>query len=84
MHIGSSSITPPDSGLVDSLMNPAAFKHAVSSVELIETHISWVILTDDFVYKIKKPIVLDFLDFHDLERRKFYCEEEFRLSRNLG
>ncbi|MCH8072378.1 MAG: AAA family ATPase [Proteobacteria bacterium] len=80
MRIGSSSVTSPDTGLVNSLMNPAAFKHAVSSVELIETHISWVILTDEFVYKIKKPIVLAFLDFRDLERRKFYCEEEIRLN----
>jgi aminoglycoside phosphotransferase family enzyme/predicted kinase len=61
-------------------MNPAAFEHVVSSVELIETHISWLILAGDFVYKIKKPIVLDFLDFRDLERRKFYCEEEIRLN----
>jgi aminoglycoside phosphotransferase family enzyme len=61
-------------------MSPAAFSHPVSAVELIETHISWVILTDDYVYKIKKPIALDFLDFRDLERRKFYCEEEIRLN----
>ncbi len=69
------------SNLVDSLMSPAAFRHPVSSVDLIETHISWVVLTDDYVYKIKKPIVLDFLDFGDLERRKFYCEEEIRLNK---
>jgi aminoglycoside phosphotransferase family enzyme/predicted kinase len=62
-------------------MSPAAFPHPVSSVELIETHISWVILTDDTVYKIKKPLVLDFLDFGDLSRRKFYCEEEIRLNK---
>jgi len=61
-------------------MSPAAFGHPVSSVELIETHISWLILTDDYVYKIKKPITLDFLDFGDLERRRFYCEEEIRLN----
>jgi len=62
-------------------MSPAAFPHPVSSVELIETHISWVILTDDTVYKIKKPLVLDFLDFGDLSRRKFFCEEEIRLNK---
>jgi aminoglycoside phosphotransferase family enzyme/predicted kinase len=71
---------PADTHLVDALMTPAAFEHPVSSVELIETHISWLILTDDYVYKIKKPITLDFLDFADLERRKFYCEEEIRLN----
>ena len=68
------------SALVDSLMSPDAFSHPVTSVELIETHISWVILTDDYVYKIKKPILLDFLDFRELDRRKFYCEEEIRLN----
>ena len=62
-------------------LTPDAFSHPVSRVELIETHISWVILTDDFVYKIKKPIALDFLDFRELDRRKFYCEEEIRLNK---
>jgi len=67
--------------VIESLLSPAAFRHPVSTVELIETHISWVILTDDIVYKVKKPIVLDFLNFGDLERRKFYCEEEIRLNK---
>ena len=80
MHRAGANITAADSSLVDSLMSPAAFSHPVSTTELIETHISWVILTDDYVYKIKKPIVLDFLDFHDLDQRKFYCEEEIRLN----
>ena len=80
MHRSSTPVTPLDAGLIDSLMSPAAFSNPVSAAELIETHISWVILTDDFVYKIKKPIMLDFLDFHDLEQRKFYCEEEIRLN----
>jgi aminoglycoside phosphotransferase family enzyme len=80
MHRGSSPVTPLDTSLIESLMSPAAFSHPVGATELIETHISWVILTDDYVYKIKKPIVLDFLDFHDLEQRRFYCEEEIRLN----
>ncbi len=80
MHRASTQVTPLDTSLVDSLMSPAAFSHPVSAIELIETHISWVILTDDHAYKIKKPIALDFLDFRDLERRKFYCEEEIRLN----
>lgn len=80
MHRGSSLASPLDTSLIDSLMSPAAFSHRVATTELIETHISWVILTDEYVYKIKKPIVLDFLDFGDLERRKFFCEEEVRLN----
>jgi len=69
------------SALIDSLMSPGAFVHPVTSVELIETHISWVILADEYVYKIKKPVRLDFLDFTELDRRKFYCEEEIRLNK---
>ena len=80
MHRSSTAVTPLDTSLVDSLLNPDSYDHAVSSVDLIETHISWVLLAGEFVYKIKKPIVLDFLDFHDLERRKYYCDKEIRLN----
>lgn len=52
--------------------------------EKIETHISWVFLDDNFVYKIKKPVKFYFLDFQTLERRKFFCEEELRLNRRLS
>lgn len=52
--------------------------------KLIETHISYVILDQHFVFKIKKPILLDFLDFSTLEKRKFFCEEEIRLNTRLA
>ena len=81
MHRAGSIIAPLDTTLVEQLMLPAAFDYPVESVERIETHISWVILTDRYAYKIKKPLVLDFLDFGDLERRRFYCDEELRLNR---
>jgi aminoglycoside phosphotransferase family enzyme len=51
---------------------------------LKETHISWVILTDQYAFKIKKPVKFDFLDFSTLPLRKFYCEEEFLLNRRLA
>ena len=51
--------------------------------ELIETHISWVILTEVYAYKIKKPIKYSFLDYDDLTRRKYYCEQEVQLNRRL-
>ena len=63
-----------------SLLDPGAFPHPVENIELIETHISWVILTGPYAYKIKKPVKLAFLDFRDLHRRRFYCEEEIRLN----
>lgn len=52
--------------------------------ELIETHISWVLLGDGVVYKIKKPVKFSFLDFSTYEKRKFLCEEELRLNRRLS
>jgi len=51
---------------------------------LIETHISWVILTGDFAYKIKRPIRLPFVDYREPAARRFYCEEELRLNRRFA
>jgi hypothetical protein len=69
---------------IQLMLKPEFYDHPVQCCELIETHISWVILTGDFVYKIKKPVNLGFLDFSSLEKRKFYCEEELRLNRRLA
>jgi aminoglycoside phosphotransferase family enzyme/predicted kinase len=70
--------------LIDALRDPARYPHPVERVAVIETHISWVLLTGRFAYKIKKPVDLGFLDFTTLERRKHYCEEELRLNRRLA
>ena len=69
--------TPP---LVTRLLDPAAYPHPTAGIRLIETHISWVFLTGEVVYKVKKPCNLGFLDFSTLERRRRFCEEEVRLS----
>src|SRR5688572_28798382 len=52
--------------------------------QLIETHISWVILTGEDAYKIKKPVRLPFVDYSDLESRHHFCDEELRLNRRLA
>ncbi|MEI7839310.1 MAG: AAA family ATPase [Methylococcaceae bacterium] len=70
--------------LIQSLLKQTAYPHSVSAIELIETHISWVLLTGQFVYKIKKAVQFDFLDFSTLEKRRFYCEEEWRLNRRFA
>ncbi len=70
--------------LIQALLNPARYAHPVEHCELVETHISWVILTGRFAYKLKKPVNLGFLDFSSLARRKFYCQEELRLNRRLA
>ena len=81
MHTARPQVTPVDDTLVRTLLQPTAFDHPADDAELVETHISWVILAGDFAYKIKKPLVLDFLDFGTLEKRKLCCEEEIRLNR---
>ena len=70
--------------LVRVLENPARYPHAVSQISVIETHISFVILTGNFAYKIKKSIDLGFLDYTTLDKRRFYCEEELRLNGRLA
>ena len=70
--------------LIKKLQNPALYDHPIEQFEVIETHISWVLLTGDYVYKIKKPVNFGFLDFSTLEKRHFFCEEELRLNRRLA
>lgn len=69
---------------IKNLLRPEAFDHPVKKIELIETHISWVILTGDFAYKIKKPVNFGFLDFSTLEKRKQFCELELKLNSRLA
>jgi uncharacterized protein len=65
-------------------LTAAAFPHLVVRLEVRETHISWVVLTGPFAYKIKKSVRFDFLDASTLERRRELCEEELRLNRRLA
>jgi aminoglycoside phosphotransferase family enzyme/predicted kinase len=66
------------------LMRPQAYAHPVRGLRVIETHISWVVLTGDYAYKIKRPVQFSFLDFRALERREFYCREELRLNQRFA
>nr|NIW23543.1 hypothetical protein [Gammaproteobacteria bacterium] len=70
--------------LIQALLDPARHGKNVSAVTLVETHISWVLLTGETALKIKKPVKLPFLDFSSLEARRRYCEEEIRLNRRLA
>lgn len=69
--------------LVESLRNPARWPSA-AAVTIIETHISYVLLTGTHAYKIKKAVNLGFVDFTTLAARRFSCEEELRLNRRLA
>jgi aminoglycoside phosphotransferase family enzyme/predicted kinase len=63
-----------------SLLDTQAFPHPVRDFRLIETHISWVVLTGDWAYKIKKPLDLGFLDYSTLDLRRRACADELRLN----
>jgi aminoglycoside phosphotransferase family enzyme/predicted kinase len=69
---------------ISSMLNPNVYDHAVKRIELIETHISWVILTGYFAYKIKKPVDFGFLDFSTLDKRHIFCEQEILLNRRMA
>lgn len=66
------------------LLTPTAFAHPIGRLEVRETHISWVILTGLYAYKIKKNVRLSFIDTSSLDKRRFLCEEELRLNRRLA
>lgn len=66
------------------LRQPMSFPDRPYRVEAIETHMSWVFLTERYAYKLKKPVRLQALDFRRLEARHFYCDEEVRLNRRLA
>ncbi|MCE9632174.1 MAG: AAA family ATPase [Planctomycetia bacterium] len=66
--------------LIDRLLDPAAYSHPTASIRLVETHISWVILTGPFAYKLKKPVRFGFVDYGTLDLRRRSCEGEVRVS----
>jgi uncharacterized protein len=71
-------------GHLQALLSPEAYPHPVRTVQLIETHVSWVLLTGEFAYKIKRPVEHSFVDQRSLQRREFLCQEEVRLNRRFA
>jgi len=69
--------------VVEALTKPEAYDEEPGQIELIQTHISFVFLTRNFVYKVKKAVDLGFLDFTTLEKRRVFCEKELELNRRL-
>lgn len=74
----------PTSQWPENLLRAEVFPHPVTELNLIQTHISWVIKTGTQVYKIKKPVNFGFLNFSTLELRKQYCEIEFKLNQRFA
>lgn len=74
----------PLPALIKALLEPGRYPDPAQDVELVETHISWVLLAGEFAYKIKKPVTLPFLDFGTLEKRRACCQAELRLNRRFA
>lgn len=73
--------------LIQSLLDPSRYSHPTGpagSIELMETHISWVLLAGESAYKLKKPVVLPFLDYGTLDKRRACCEAELRINRRYA
>ncbi len=70
--------------LIAALRDPASYQHPAGDIEVIETHISVVVLAGDFAYKLKKPVDFGFLDFRTLAARRHFCEEEVRINRRTA
>ncbi len=76
----SSADLPP---LIRALQRSEAYPHPTGRIELLQTHISFVLLAGDHVYKIKKPVDFGFLDFSTLAKRRYYCRQETVLNSRL-
>jgi aminoglycoside phosphotransferase family enzyme/predicted kinase len=69
--------------LIAFLESPESYPHGPTEVRAIQTHISWVFVASPFVFKVKKPVNLGFLDFSTLEKRHYFCRREIELNRRL-
>jgi hypothetical protein len=70
--------------IVAALSEPGFYPQRPARVEVVQTHISYVFIAGEDVYKLKKPVRFAFLDFSTLEKRRHFCDEEIRLNRRLA
>ncbi|MDB9525650.1 AAA family ATPase [Oscillatoria sp. CS-180] len=71
--------------LIQHMLQPEFYPHPViEPIRLMQTHVSYVTLTGDYAYKVKKPVDFGFLDYSTLERRQHFCEEELRLNQRAA
>jgi aminoglycoside phosphotransferase family enzyme len=77
-------MVPTSKAKVEFLKRPNSYPETTSRVEAVETHMSWVFLTDAHAYKLKKAVRYAYLDFSTVEARRLDCEEEVRLNRRLA
>ena len=68
---------------VGALLKSQAYPHKPQKIELVQTQMSFILLTGEYVYKVKKPVNLGYLDYTTLEKRHFFCRQELELNRRL-
>jgi aminoglycoside phosphotransferase family enzyme len=83
-HHAGRAASPSLEDKVAFLRQPGSYPEPTRQVVAVETHMSWVFLTDAFAYKLKKPVRTDYLDFSTLDARRLDCEAELRLNRRLA
>lgn len=71
------------SELVQAMLEPDFYPHKPVAVEMVQTQMSFIFLTGDYVYKVKKPVNFGYLDYTNLEQRRYFCEQEIVLNRRL-
>lgn len=69
--------------VAEALLQPQAYPHKTGKIKLVQTQMSFVFLTGEFVYKVKKAVNLGYLDYTTLEKRRFFCHQELKLNRRL-
>lgn len=70
--------------ILKAFQKPNLFPHATRHIDCLETHLSWIVLTGEYAYKIKKPVNLGFQDYTSLSKRKYYCELEVELNHRFS
>ena len=67
--------------LIQQMLEPDFYPHPVQEpIELLQTHISFILLTGEYAYKIKKIVDFGFLDYSTLEKRRYFCEQELQMN----
>jgi len=80
--LGNKLVTTPSS-VIEGLLKPESYPHRPPEIQLVQTQMSFVFLTGEYVYKVKKPVNLGYLDYTSLEKRRFFCQQELELNRRL-
>lgn len=74
------STLPP---VIEALLNSRVYPHKPQKIEFVQTQMSFVFLAGEYVYKVKKPVNLGYLDYTTLDKRHFFCLQELELNRRL-